>query len=494
MKTRSLLSAAAALSLAALLPACTGPEVPPKSPAPAAAPAPLPTEGGLPAPAGAPRDGEPAKPPAPAPAKNGAFAPAVAPKPLGDSVEKGLAWILKRQQENGGWSQGEESAQMGSGLDHLRDRSNVADTCVAALALVRAGSTPSAGPHAAAIARALGFVMSEIEAADEKDLFITSIRGTRVQTKLGPYVDTFLGSMLLAETRGKMPDEAGNKRLAAALDKVMDKIERNQRTDGSWDNRGWAPVLSQGIAGKALVRAQTAGAKVNDTTLAKVEEYSRNQFDSASGFKGDGSAGVKLYAASANLGVMSESAGDIEKKDAEVALRLATTPVAGPERKKLEADRVQFANARTSRVAAEKNVLGQLDDQQFLSGFGSNGGEEFLSYMNISETLVVKGGADWEKWDKSMGENLTRIQNEDGSWSGHHCITGRTFCTAAALLVLTADRAPFRWRRGWRGGSGFPLPEGSWPRWSDSDVRGHESEAEGRVREFACRDQDCTLV
>ena len=41
-----------------------------------------------------------------------------------------------------------------------------------------------------------------------------------------------------------------------------------------------------------------------------------------------------------------------------------------------------------------------------------------------------------------MTSNLERIQNKDGSWSGHHCITGRTFCTAAALLVLTVDRAP----------------------------------------------------
>ena len=41
-----------------------------------------------------------------------------------------------------------------------------------------------------------------------------------------------------------------------------------------------------------------------------------------------------------------------------------------------------------------------------------------------------------------MTENLERVQNADGCWSGHHCITGRTFCTATALLVLMADRAP----------------------------------------------------
>ena len=78
----------------------------------------------------------------------------------------------------------------------------------------------------------------------------------------------------------------------------------------------------------------------------------------------------------------------------------------------------------------------------FRSDADPNGGEEFLSYMNIGEALVVKGGKEWQAWDKSMTDNLTRIQDKDGSWSGHHCITGKTFCTATALLVLMADRAP----------------------------------------------------
>jgi squalene cyclase len=41
-----------------------------------------------------------------------------------------------------------------------------------------------------------------------------------------------------------------------------------------------------------------------------------------------------------------------------------------------------------------------------------------------------------------MSDNMNRIQNADGSWTGHHCITGRTFCTSAALLVLMVDRSP----------------------------------------------------
>ena len=83
-----------------------------------------------------------------------------------------------------------------------------------------------------------------------------------------------------------------------------------------------------------------------------------------------------------------------------------------------------------------------MGDKQFIAGFGSNGGEEFLSHMTIGESLLARGGADWKKWDQAMTANMNRIQNEDGSWSGDHCITGRTFCTASALMVLTVDRAP----------------------------------------------------
>src|SRR5207237_2708716 len=93
-------------------------------------------------------------------------------------------------------------------------------------------------------------------------------------------------------------------------------------------------------------------------------------------------------------------------------------------------------------AAAQDAVINQMQDKKFIAGFGSNGGEEFLSYLNIGESLILKGGDAWQKWDRSITENLNRIQNDDGSWTGHHCITGRTFVTAAALMVLTIDRAP----------------------------------------------------
>ncbi|MEM1210026.1 MAG: hypothetical protein AAGI54_12240, partial [Planctomycetota bacterium] len=86
-------------------------------------------------------------------------------------------------------------------------------------------------------------------------------------------------------------------------------------------------------------------------------------------------------------------------------------------------------------------VLERLQDRGFVAGFGSDGGEEYLSYMKIGEGLA--GDADAQEafahFVKAMKGNLTRVQNQDGSWTGHHCITGRNFCTATALMVMTLD-------------------------------------------------------
>ena len=39
-----------------------------------------------------------------------------------------------------------------------------------------------------------------------------------------------------------------------------------------------------------------------------------------------------------------------------------------------------------------------------------------------------------------MHGRLKKVQNKDGSWSGHHCITSPVFCTAAVVQCLTTDR------------------------------------------------------
>ncbi len=394
-------------------------------------------------------------PPATQPAPNAAVAdpptqpsahwtPTAEPKPLSDRVQRALAWLLATQQDNGGWSQGEESVHMGSGRPEILARPNVADTCISILALMRAGSTPQSGPHHPQIQRGLGYVCAQIEESDTTSLKVTDVEGTRVQLKIGPYIDTFLAALLLTEAQNQMPDAAGNLRIAAALAKVIDKMEKNQKADGTWDGRGWAAVMSQALASKALNRAAQAGIDVDAAILDRAADRAAGHFDERAGSftVADDAADIELYAAAGNIAAIQEADATkaIDQENLTAALDAATSDAQRAEIRRQLDDISAYRGKAGQAIDA---VSDRLNDPRFVAGFGSNGGEEFLSYMLIGESLVQAGGNDWKQWDQSMTENLNRIQNADGSWSGHHCITGRNFCTATALMVLTLDRARF---------------------------------------------------
>jgi hypothetical protein len=363
---------------------------------------------------------------------------AVEPKPLGPAARKGLAWLVERQRQDGGWNQGEGGNGGREGEEV--ERSNVGDTCMAALALVRSGSTPTSGPHAEALARAASFVCAQVEASDDESLWVTDVRGTRVQSKIGTYVDTFLASMLLSEvSHGSAEQERA--RVDAALAKVLSKIEANQRQGGGFDQEGWAPLLSESLAGKALNRASQRGFDVSLEALADTDGFFARAGELGSPTS-PGTAGVLLYDGAAKLGALQESTLTSAVREKELKDELAATTDEA-RRDELEVALGRIADGRKAQEGMQRSVVDQLDRPEFVSGFGSNGGEEFLSYMNISESLVVRADDAWKKWDGAVGQNLARVQNEDGSWNGHHCITGRTFCTSAALLVLMADRIQF---------------------------------------------------
>jgi len=85
-------------------------------------------------------------------------------------------------------------------------------------------------------------------------------------------------------------------------------------------------------------------------------------------------------------------------------------------------------------------IAGEMARPEMINGFGSMGGEEYFSYLNVSDSLRRVGGPAWQKWNGEIKAKLIQLQNADGTWAGHHCITGRVAVTSAALLTLTADR------------------------------------------------------
>ncbi|MCE9564164.1 MAG: hypothetical protein K8U57_19145 [Planctomycetes bacterium] len=398
---------------------------------------------------------------------------AVKPKDLSPAVKKGLEYLVKGQQEDGGWNQGGGWRVGGTGGGRVdgpkvEDPSDIGNSCFVLLALLRAGNTATEGEYKEAVKKGLKYVITKVEKADKDSLYVTDVRGTQLQSKIGNYVDTFLVNLVLAEFRGKSGDQ--EKLLVAALEKTMTKIVRHQTADGGFaGNNGWATTLSMGICNKSLVRAKERGAVVDEKALARVMAQAKGAADnvapvavadpkdpkvttgpagtvalSAAPVAGKaGDAGVGLYRLSQGAGNFQDAVNSL-RLDAEKARQVIADPKANKDdrdraEKKLE--EVKQAEVTNDKVQADlaKNVR----NDGFVAGFGNNGGEEFLSFMNISETLVLMGGKDWDDWDAKMVKGMEKAQDKDGSWQGHHCITGKTFCTAGALLVLMADRTPF---------------------------------------------------
>jgi squalene-hopene cyclase-like protein len=315
-------------------------------------------------------------------------------QPIDIAVAKGAQWIASVQGHDGGWGQdGGETSYVRQG-EHLETNGNdVANTAVAALALRRAGSQ-----YQPNVEKALAYILREVENSPADGLKITNHDGTQIQRKLGPYIDTFLTSMLLSEADGTMKTAAENARVRKALEKCVAKIEGNQQRDGSWNaGGGWAPILGTSMASRSLYEAQRKGVKVDAVAMDKAENYTKQAAPAGT----SASAGVALYQSAQALEQLSRTEKD----------RRLNAP----------------------QIAA---ITSQLRDTKFVNGYGSIGGEEFFSYLNVSDGLRRAGGEEWNKWHTDITARILKLQNQDGTWAGSHCITGRVAVTSAAILNL----------------------------------------------------------
>ena len=336
-----------------------------------------------------------------------------APVPTGNPVTRGVQFLIRTQGPDGGWGQdGGATSHVRQG-ERLETNSNdVANTAAALLALVHAGET---GPQ---IRRGVEFLLNEIERSPEEGLAITAKQGSQIQRKLGPYIDTFLTSMLLSELDGQMDNAQLNRRLRVGLEKCVRKIETAQLKDGSWNHDGgWAPILGTSLASRSLYQARDKGLKVKESSLDRVDEYTKNN---------------------ARQIVANAAASPAEGRPA--AVSAAGAGVALYDRAQTLEQLSRTEKDRKSNAKAIATIAGEMARPEMINGFGSMGGEEYFSYLNVSDSLRRVGGPAWQKWNGDIKAKLIQLQNADGTWAGHHCITGRVAVTSAALLTLTADR------------------------------------------------------
>ncbi len=377
-------------------------------------------------------------------------------KEVGVAVEKGAKWLASVQGADGGWGQDGGAASNIRQTENLESKGNdVANTAVAALALLRAGNQ-----YRPNVDRAVEFILKKVEASPANGISITDVNQTQIQRKLGPNIDTFLASMLLAQVDGTIAG-ANKARVRSGLEKCVAKIERNQASDGSWNvGGGWAPVLGTSLASRGLYMASAKGVKVNEAVMAKADEYTvNNQKGQVSG--AGGSVGGVVAGADRDQLVAGRSAkAAIETADAAVpraviaggasrgdapapAMSSSLSASAGVDLYQSAQALEQLSRTAESRAKNKTEIAAisaKLSSAEFVAGFGSIGGEEFFSYLNIGDSLKRTGGKEWNDWHSKTTQKILKLQNNDGTWAGHHCITGRVAVTSAAILNLTSDR------------------------------------------------------
>lgn len=358
------------------------------------------------------------------------------------SVERGLEWIASAQNQNGGWGSGSHSRQ--DIIDPHAVNTDPATTAMVAMALLRSGNTLIKGEYSAQLKKALNYLLNATENSAAASYNITDQTGTQIQTKLGANIDVVLASQFFSNIldRHLDHDPTLKARVKKNLNTCVAKIQRAQDKDGSMSGAGWAGVLQSSFANNALEAAQAQGAAVDEQALEKSREYQKGNYDTKTGdVKTDRGAGIVLYSVSSSSRASAKEARKVqeEMEEAKRDGRLAKNAPVSPENlEKIGFDKDDALKYSTAyEVYQSAKVKAQRDD--VMEGFGNNGGEEFLSYLQTGESMIVNKDNDWKKWYDNMSGRILKIQNEDGSWSGHHCITSPVFCTATCLMILAVN-------------------------------------------------------
>jgi len=299
-----------------------------------------------------------------------------------EAVRRGTKWLMKTMHRDGG-----------CGHD-IGQPSDIGCTAMVGLALMSQGNTQVEGPHSRQIRQIVGFLLRKIDQMPSDD--ITSATHTQLQNKIGRHAHSFFAALFLSQVLGEGFDPEPVRR---ALSKLVHVITHTQ-TDGHWGNSSWAPTLGTVMGWVSLRATHFAGFKVEASAERTAKHLVQQMRSTIS--KRSGSWMHTLYKNATGIRVL--YAMGMEKE--EIAQK------------------------------ALKDVLQLVTKDN--TPFSSAGGEEYLAFHLITDTMLQRGGREWRQWYPVVRDKIINVQNNDGSWTGKHCITSRTFCTAAALLVLTA--------------------------------------------------------
>ena len=298
------------------------------------------------------------------------------------AVKRGFQWLRKTEVSHGA-----------HGTD-IGARPNVGCTAITGLALLADGSTPQHGLQKKHLNRIVEYLVGRVERMTSGN--ISPGMGSQLQSDLGIHAHSFFALLFLGQVAGEVKHP---KRVREAIKKLTDAVVKAQLPSGDWGQEAWAPILGTVMGWESLRSANFAGFTVggspDKTAQHLIQQMKRRSVDPDNWMH-------TLYKNATGLRVL-YAMGLEEEEVAKKAL-----------------DQVMTFLKRDN------------------TAFNQAGGEDYLAFHLVTEAMLQKEDKDWDVWFPMVRDKVIRVQNKDGSWTGHHCITSRTFCTAAACLVLSA--------------------------------------------------------
>jgi len=299
------------------------------------------------------------------------------------SINRGLEFLAKTQNQDGYWSGGQEGAAYPVSMASL-----------AGMAFLSNGNTPTRGKYAENVRKVMEYLISNAQASG----IITSAS----QEQGRPMYGHGFAMLFLASVHGMENDEKVRERLKKIIVKGIDLTARGQSNLG-----GWTYTPGAGDEGSVTVTqmqglraAQNAGFTVPKATVEEAVRYlERCRTPEGGIYYSFGSRGDTRLAISAAAIATLYNAGDYDSKLANDCLEYVV-----------------------KKFTATK------------SSFSKGGGHDYYCHFYAAQAFYQAGDKFWDDYFPGAREQFISQQAQDGSWTGDGI--GKVYGTSIALVVL----------------------------------------------------------
>ncbi len=301
------------------------------------------------------------------------------------AVERGLAWLADRQQDDGSWL-----CKVGYKLNEEfigEEGKHVGVTALAGMAFLANGNTPKRGKYGATVENALSYVLSCVR---KEDGYITA-NGTRM------YEHAF-STMFLAEVYGMSPRDDLKEKLRQAAFLIV----RSQNDEGGWRYQPFprdADISITVSTLQALRAARNVGIRVPKDVIHRAVDYVKRCADNPDG---------------------SFSYQDLTRHMTRSTYSLTAAGVTA-----------LFSAGEYDSVQTRRG-LDYLRTHSYELTWSQY--HYFYGHYYACQAFYQAGGQEWADYYSQLREEILSHQHPDGHWNDD---VGETYATAMACLLLS---------------------------------------------------------